>query len=308
MNKKIVKRDGSLEDFNSEKIFKALKKAFQSTNITFKDEEVRDLANKVVEITNNESTSVEEIQDLVEETLMKNGYYDVARHYIIYREERSKKRQYRYTISNLVPSYNLYRVLKDIQKEYDSEAYNLSKLLAKYQTYLTFKMSENEKMHCLIRAAISLISLDAPCWDNIAGRLFMVNFNVELKENLKQYNLNTFIDRLKLFVHRFRYDPSLLTYYTEDELKEAEKFINRYRDKLLTFNNIKFFIDDYLIRLDELNFVESIQDLYLVLALIIAKESSLRLEEVERIYNLLSKQELSINSSLVSVALKSIRL
>ena len=74
MIKKIVKRDGSLEDFNSEKIFKALKKAFQSTNITFKDEEVRDLANKVVEITNNESTSVEEIQDLVEETLMKNGY------------------------------------------------------------------------------------------------------------------------------------------------------------------------------------------------------------------------------------------
>ena len=132
--------------------------------------------------------------------------------------------------------------------------------------------------------------------------------DVELKENLKQYNLNTFIDRLKLFVHRFRYDPSLLTYYTEDELKEAEKFINRYRDKLLTFNNIKFFIDDYLIRLDELNFVESIQDLYLVLALIIAKESSLKLEEVERIYNLLSKQELLINSSLVSVALKSIRL
>ena len=127
-------------------------------------------------------------------------------------------------------------------------------------------------------------------------------------KNREQEIRASFIDRLKLFVHRFRYDPSLLTYYTEDELKEAEKFINRYRDKLLTFNNIKFFIDDYLIRLDELNFVESIQDLYLVLALIIAKESSLRLEEVERIYNLLSKQELSINSPLVSVALKSIRL
>ena len=48
--------------------------------------------------------------------------------------------------------------------------------------------------------------------------------------------------------------------------------------------------------------------LTIILALIIAKESSLRLEEVERIYNLLSKQELSINSPLVSVALKSIRL
>ena len=304
----VKKRNGEIVPYDLEKISIAISGAFQDFDEEFEDINVLNSIDDDLYNWDEDPIDIEDIQDLVEETLMKNGYYDVARHYIIYREERSKKRQYRYTISNLVPSYNLYRVLKDIQKEYDSEAYNLSKLLAKYQTYLTFKMSENEKMHCLIRAAISLISLDAPCWDNIAGRLFMVNFNVELKENLKQYNLNTFIDRLKLFVHRFRYDPSLLTYYAEDELKETEKFINRYRDKLLTFNSIKFFIDDYLIRLDELNFVESIQDLYLVLALIIAKESSLRLEEVERIYNLLSKQELSINSPLVSVALKSIRL
>ena len=43
MTKQIVKRDGTLEDFNEEKIFKALRKAFLSTNVTFKEEEVRNI-------------------------------------------------------------------------------------------------------------------------------------------------------------------------------------------------------------------------------------------------------------------------
>lgn len=308
MVKKIVKRDGSLEDFNEEKIFKAIKKAFISTHVTFKDEEIRNITNEVLTISNGESTSVEEIQDLVEEALMKQKYFDVARHYILYREERSKKRQYRYTISSLVPSYNLYRTLKDIQKDFPDDVYDLSKLLNKYKTYLNFKMSEEEKMHCIIRSAIDLTSLEAPLWDNIAGRLFMVNFNVELKENLKKYGLDSLSDKLKLYVERFRYDPTLLTYFTEEEINECEKLINRYRDRLLTFNKIKILINDYLIRLGDFEFVESIQDLYLIISMILAKQDNKKVEEVERIYTLLSKQELELTSSTIAVALKTIRL
>lgn len=308
MVKKIVKRNGALEDFNSEKIYRAIKRAFISTNITFKEDELKELTNEIVEITNGDSTSVEEVQDLVEKTLMSKGYYDVARHYIIYRAERSKKRQYRYTICSLVPNYNLYKTLKDIQKDFDDDLYDLSKLLNKYNTYLTFKMSEEEKMHCLIRAAINLTSLEAPLWDHIAGRLFMVNFNVELKENLKKYDLNSFYKRLTLFVNKFKYDAKLLTYYTEEDLNLCEKYLNKYRDKYLTYNTIKFLISDYIIRLGEIDFIESFQDFYLILALIIAKEENKDLNRVEELYNNLSKQELSLSSPLISATLKTISL
>ena len=48
MSKMIIKRDGSLEEFNKDKIFKAIKKAFISTNKTFKDDDITSLLNEII--------------------------------------------------------------------------------------------------------------------------------------------------------------------------------------------------------------------------------------------------------------------
>lgn len=306
MTKQIVKRDGTLEDFNEEKIFKALRKAFLSTNVTFKEEEVRNIEKDIVSIIKDDTTSVEEVQDLVEKQLMSKGYYDVARHYIIYREERSKKRQYRYSICDYLPSYNLYKVLKEIQKDYQDEAYDLSKLLSKFKNYFIFRMSETEKMHCLIHSAVELTSFDSPHWDDIAGRLFMVNFNYELKGNLVNYNLLNFKSRLELYVEKFRYDKTLLTYFSDTELILLEKSINKNRDKFLSFNKIKYLLSNFIIRINECDYIQSIQEFFMIVSMLLAKEKGEDVNSVERYYQQISKNEINLTSPQFNSTLKNL--
>ena len=307
MEKMIIKRDGTVEPFNPEKIFKSIKKAFISTARTVKDEEIQDLVSKILDIISKDTLSVEEVQDLVEQTLMNDKYFDVARHYILYREVRNKKRQYRNEINNIVPSFDLNKVLKDIQRDFTDDCYDLSKLLSKYKSFKIFQMDEVEKLHTLIRASIELINVDEPYWDLISGRLFMYNFNLEVKENLKTHNLTSFQDRLNLYVKRFGYDNDLLK-YSEEELKILEKYINKNRDKLLTYSQIKIFLQDYLARLKDFDFIETIQEFYMIISMIKNKNSASKLEDSKRYYDSLSKQEINLTNSDLFLILKSLAL
>ena len=92
----IVKRDGRKEKFNPEKIAQAITKAFIEV-----DGQRTPLANAIIqgivdEITNSkthETISVEEIQDIIENKLMQSCRKDVAKAYILYRNERTKIRE-----------------------------------------------------------------------------------------------------------------------------------------------------------------------------------------------------------------------
>ncbi len=92
---KIRKRDGRIVDFDSSKIAKAVFKAFIATKS--KDgKKAEEIANQVVEILGKKIPgipSVEDVQDIVEEVLIKNGYASVAKAYILYREERARIRK-----------------------------------------------------------------------------------------------------------------------------------------------------------------------------------------------------------------------
>ena len=125
MDKKIIKRDGRIETFDDNKIHKAIKKAFLSTRNSADEEKINELIEQINSIICEDTVSVEEIQDIVEKVLMDNGYYDVVRNYILYRENRNKLRQYRYEISKLVPSYNIYCILKYFHRVYFEYKYYL---------------------------------------------------------------------------------------------------------------------------------------------------------------------------------------
>ena len=92
--KKILKRDGRQVEFDSQKIEKAILKAFISVDgeITeYAQEKAKNIANYIEE-TCKENISVEEIQDLVEHGLMSTKRKDVAKAYITYRNERTRAR------------------------------------------------------------------------------------------------------------------------------------------------------------------------------------------------------------------------
>lgn len=86
------KRTGQIVDFDLEKIENAIKKAFDSKQVEY-DPAIVESVDKLISLTyTNVSVSVETIQDYVERVLMQFGYYDIAKTFILYREQRKSTR------------------------------------------------------------------------------------------------------------------------------------------------------------------------------------------------------------------------
>ena len=93
----VIKRDGRIVEFNATKIEKAILAAFQDVDGTISEYAREKAANIASYIEGyyldvDETPSIEEIQDLVEKGLMSTKRKDVAKSYILYREERNKVR------------------------------------------------------------------------------------------------------------------------------------------------------------------------------------------------------------------------
>lgn len=93
MNIKVIKRDGRKVDFNSMKIISAVKCACddKSTGDSI-GPKVAQTIKETLETEGSEEVDIEHIQDLVEKAIIMLQYPDVAKKYIIYRNERSKVR------------------------------------------------------------------------------------------------------------------------------------------------------------------------------------------------------------------------
>jgi len=88
----VQKRTGQIVDFDLEKIGNAIKKAFDSKQVEY-DPAIVESVDKSISLTyTNVPVSVETIQDYVERVLMQFGYYDIAKTFILYREQRKSTR------------------------------------------------------------------------------------------------------------------------------------------------------------------------------------------------------------------------
>lgn len=93
--KTIVKRNGEKEEFNFSKIEKAVRAAFDSAKSKIVDEETIQICLNVIKdtIKVKDASTVEDIQNIVEDSLMCCGHYSTARAYILYREKHNENRR-----------------------------------------------------------------------------------------------------------------------------------------------------------------------------------------------------------------------
>jgi ribonucleoside-triphosphate reductase len=114
---RIKKRDGEIVDFTQDKITKAIFKAMKSQGIDdyAQAKTVSDIVTFVLEDKFGGYTvpSVEQIQDMVEHVLMKRGYLEIAKSYILYRDRHKSIREAKQT------GLNLERLIRDYIDEHD---------------------------------------------------------------------------------------------------------------------------------------------------------------------------------------------
>ena len=109
--KSLTKRDGTLADFDGDKIYNAILRAGENT-LEFGSDDAWLLCAQVMKILSHKFDeslpSVEDIQDIVEEVLISNNYFKTAKAYILYRDKRSRMRSDGKTVVDVESSINEY--------------------------------------------------------------------------------------------------------------------------------------------------------------------------------------------------------
>ncbi len=91
----ITKRDGSKDRFSLDKIMNAIIKAFESVA---EPADLGSISKIISHLDIHEGIKVEDIQNQVEEALMREGYYKVAKSFMLYRQQHTEDRE---TLSKL---------------------------------------------------------------------------------------------------------------------------------------------------------------------------------------------------------------
>jgi len=141
MHSQIKKRNNEVVPFDKEKIIFAITKAGEVTG-EFDREEAIKLTKKVIihaeEITKDKIFQVEEIQDIVEDTLLQSKFKKTAKAYILYREQHTQLRDITHTFNNDFVEQYLHKTDWKV-KENSNMSYSLQGL----NNYISSEISKN---------------------------------------------------------------------------------------------------------------------------------------------------------------------
>lgn len=313
----IQKRDGRFEDYDRNKIARAMQKALAEVgDPSGKDEAALEALLVHVEqaIEETGTAEVEKIQDLVERTFMESGHFDAAKAYILYRHKRSELRRARQSIVTLAlgssadaqASARLDAVLTKISRDFDPVLYPADALAAKFQSFAKPGMHISARLDALVRAAVELTSQEAPSWELIAGRLLTFAADTRLKEEEHRRGIEGFYGKLRHLTDQGLYGTYILEGYTRAEIEEAASFIADERTDLLDYPGLDLLLKRYVVCSHDHIPLESPQEMFLGITLHLAlkEQKAERMRWVRRFYDMLSKLEVTMATPTLSNARK----
>jgi len=260
---KVIKRNGDIVAFNRKRIVRAVTKAYQAAGYAWNAEHKQHLLQNIdIELQErflHTTPNVEDIQDIVEQALMKIGAYDVAKTYILYRQKRSELRAQGFH------KEKKYRVRKRNGKE---EPYRPDKLLASIHPFIKelvistellvqevqksiFNYITSEEIEqTLLLATASFIERD-PAYNTLAARLFRRKVYREVlgtsylhKGKLWEEYRKKFIENIHAGVKKNLYAKKLLDF----DLPDLADCLQIENDELLNYMGIYTLYDRYFLK------------------------------------------------------------
>ena len=300
----ITKRNGVVEVYNNEKISIAIKKSFISTGKDVSDSEIAGMVSEVEQFIkeNPELRTVEDIQNRVEKCLMAHGHYDEAKNYILFRYQRNEQRQAINYIAWTADDRELADVLHNVAREYRERSYSMVTLQEKFSSFTKPGMSQKDSIEALIKAAVELTTPEAPAWEMISARILSYRSEKKITRLEEELGLKTFYRKVKYMTEEGLYGDYILQNYSEEEINEAATFIDPERNKLLNYSGLDLLLKRYVIKNYSGKVIERVQEMFLGIALHLAmpEEKEGRLMWVRRIYDLLSKLEVTMATPTLS--------
>ena len=304
----IIKRNGEKEAYNNNKISIAIKKSFISTGKEIADNEIAGMVGEVEQfITDNPGLrTVEDIQNRVEKCLMEHGHYDEAKNYILFRYQRNEQRQAINYIAWAADDRQLADVLHRVAREYRERSYSMVTLQEKFASFSKPGMSHRDAIDALIKAAVELTTPEAPAWEMISARILSYRSEQKISRLEEELGLKTFYQKVRYMTEEGLYGDYILQNYGEEEINEAADFMQPDRNELLNYSGLDLLLKRYVIKNYSGKVIERVQEMFLGIALHLAlpEKKEDRLLWVRRIYDLLSRLEVTMATPTLSNARK----
>ncbi len=271
INVKIIRRNNKVVPWNESKIAGAMQRAF----LTMKENPApavgiaRAVTNRVVS-SHMSKVDIEEVQDIVQEELMKAGQYRVAEHYILYRAQRARLREEEMDKSNLDDPRQESMIVvteedgasnfwdgSDLRKRISFASAGLTLCLAEgeieaeLRRSLSPEISRTDLKKLIILNAKTLLEKDAD-FARFSGRILLSYIYEEVldwdimrdgREGLKKAHQEGFVNYLKYGIEINRLSPDLLDY----DLETICNALDPSADLDFEFLGISTLYDRYLI-------------------------------------------------------------
>ena len=308
----ITKRDGTKAPFDEKKIIIAMRKAFSQENTSVTDEVLQQMMDRVMTklggvcevITEGPCPTVEQVQDLVEETLMERGYFIVAKHYILYRFKQTEERK-----DEVVKDIEENRLMiktpegeeqfspenvrtyietftKDLEKDIDLDA-----VVAQIQREVFDGISTSELTKLVTLVLRSKVELD-PAYSQVAarqlcGRIYEeaidANINPQSK-NFEQKYRDAFTRNIKIAVTDGKLAKNMLDF----DMAKISAAIVPQRDDLFRYIGVETLNDRYFIHAADGHVLETPQFMWMRVAMGLSTEEDDKEARVIEFYEIMS--------------------
>lgn len=302
---KILKRDKREVDFDHLKIKNAIEKAFDSVGKAYVDSVIKAYALDIKEsLLKNydpkKPPTVEEIQDLVELKLIDEKEIEVVKAYILYRNRHSEERQILDKFANYITDDNVLKILKFVRKTYDPKKYELENLYKKFESFVKKDQSQDAYLSEIIKAASELTDKDAPRWEFIAALFLNYDLEKKIKANLEEFKINNFYEKIAFLTEKGLYGEYILENYSKEDILELEDYIDNSRNRLLNYSGLDLLIKRYVIRSHDGKFVESIQEMFMGIAMHLAIPEKNRIYWAKKFYDIYSSLKVTVATPTMS--------
>lgn len=306
---KILKRDKREVDFDHLKIKNAIEKAFDSVGKAYVDSVINayalDIKNSLLKNYDPKNPpTVEEIQDLVELKLIDEKEIEVVKAYILYRNRHSEERQILDKFANYITDDKVLKILKFVRKTYDPKKYELENLYKKFESFVKKDQSQDAYLSEIIKAASELTDKDAPRWEFIAALFLNYDLEKKIKANLEEFKINNFYEKIAFLTERGLYGKYILENYSKEDILELEDYIDNSRNRLLNYSGLDLLIKRYVIRSHDGRFVESIQEMFMGIAMHLAIPEKNRIYWAKKFYDIYSSLKVTVATPTMSNARK----
>ena len=164
-------------------------------------------------------------------------------------------------------------------------------------------ITTQEIQKILVKSASDLISLESPNYQFVAARLLLFGiqkqvFNTKWKDSEIYPPLGDIIQRN---IDYGVYDSDILNFYSDEEIKELDKYIKHGRDTDFTYAGLQQIVDKYLVQDRSNNVVyETPQFMYMLIAMTLFRNYTNKLDYVKRYYDAISTFKINIPTPIMA--------